>query len=497
MTLASNDMFRVGELAENIHSVWSMPVNVVIALSMAWRLLGVATLPAIAIALLALAYNLHSSYAFTTIQDNLNSSQQQRLQALAEVLDVRQRFRVSTVFRCVMLFRGLSSQGIQVTKLLSLEHRIASKIRALRGSELHEVKRLSYKTASVVTVVRTASILMSVVALAFYYMLGNALTPSVIFPALYLFETVSFPIIQFPYTVSIVASTLSSVSRIHEFLCQDEVACTHGVSTTNESDVLSAKTSSGAGHSAITVRDANVQWQAKRKRIEYECHASWLSQLQSLCGSGGTAREVPLDRDTLRHVTLSIPKGELVAIVGPVGAGKSTLLAGLLGEAVTVTPTPLALHGHVVYCPQQAWIRSATIQDNILFGLPMSQSRYHKVIEACALGPDLAMFPLGDMTEVGERGVTLSGGQKQRISMARVLYSVLMSDGPSVCLLDDPLSAVDAHVGDHLFHEAVCGVLKRHTRVLVTHQLQFLPECVETCGCVWEGFVCGCRVVDR
>jgi ATP-binding cassette, subfamily C (CFTR/MRP), member 1 len=200
---------------------------------------------------------------------------------------------------------------------------------------------------------------------------------------------------------------------------------------------------------------------------------------------------------SVRDVTLSIPKGELVAIVGPVGAGKSTLLAGLLGEAVTVTPTPLALHGHVVYCPQQAWIRSATIQDNILFGLPMSQSRYHKVIEACALGPDLAMFPLGDMTEVGERGVTLSGGQKQRISMARVLYSVLMSDGPSVCLLDDPLSAVDAHVGDHLFHEAVCGVLKRHTRVLVTHQLQFLPECVETCGCVWEGFVCGCRVVDR
>jgi hypothetical protein len=88
MTLASNDMFRVGELAENIHSVWSMPVNVVIALSMAWRLLGVATLPAITIAILALAYNLHSSYAFTHIQDNLNSHQQQRLQALAEVLDV-------------------------------------------------------------------------------------------------------------------------------------------------------------------------------------------------------------------------------------------------------------------------------------------------------------------------------------------------------------------------------------------------------------------------
>ena len=146
---------------------------------------------------------------------------------------------------------------------------------------------------------------------------------------------------------------------------------------------------------------------------------------------------------SVSDVSMSIRRGELVAIVGAVGAGKSTLLSGLLGEAISTQSTAsVQLGNRVVYCPQSPWIRSATIRDNILFGVPLMESRYRAVLAACALEPDLALFPTGDQTEVGERGVTLSGGQKQRISLARALYAVLAKDQHALCLLDDPLSAV-------------------------------------------------------
>ncbi|KAI5638820.1 ABC transporter domain-containing protein [Phthorimaea operculella] len=131
-------------------------------------------------------------------------------------------------------------------------------------------------------------------------------------------------------------------------------------------------------------------------------------------------------------------------------------------------------HGIMAYVPQQAWIQNATLEDNILFGKPMEKHKYHNVINVCALKPDFDMLPGGDQTEIGEKGINLSGGQKQRVSLARAVYY----DADNY-LLDDPLSAVDSHVGKHIFDKVIGpnGLLKNKTRVWVTHNVSYLAQC--------------------
>uniref|UniRef100_A0A8C3AEQ9 ATP-binding cassette, sub-family C (CFTR/MRP), member 3 n=1 Tax=Cyclopterus lumpus TaxID=8103 RepID=A0A8C3AEQ9_CYCLU len=164
--------------------------------------------------------------------------------------------------------------------------------------------------------------------------------------------------------------------------------------------------------------------------------------------------------------------GSLLAVVGHVGCGKSSLISALLGE-VEKLEGEVSTRGSVAYVPQQAWIQNATLRDNILFGKPYNEPKYCCVLEACALTPDLEVLPGGDMTEIGEKGINLSGGQRQRVSLARALYS-----DTDIYLLDDPLSAVDAHVAKHIFDNLIGpeGVLKGKTRILVTHGISFLPQ---------------------
>uniref|UniRef100_A0A4W5KGH1 ABC-type glutathione-S-conjugate transporter n=1 Tax=Hucho hucho TaxID=62062 RepID=A0A4W5KGH1_9TELE len=185
-------------------------------------------------------------------------------------------------------------------------------------------------------------------------------------------------------------------------------------------------------------------------------------------------------------VSLEIKPGKLVAVVGVVGSGKSSLISAMLGEMHSAKGF-VNVQGSVALVPQQAWIQNATLRDNILFGYPLEDSRFQATLEACALGPDLELLPGGDQTEIGEKGINLSGGQKQRVSLARAAYSQA-----DVYLLDDPLSAVDSHVGKHLFEEVVgpTGILKDKTRILVTHGVSFLPYVDEIVvlkeGCVSE-----------
>uniref|UniRef100_A0AAQ5YRX3 ATP-binding cassette, sub-family C (CFTR/MRP), member 12 n=1 Tax=Amphiprion ocellaris TaxID=80972 RepID=A0AAQ5YRX3_AMPOC len=128
--------------------------------------------------------------------------------------------------------------------------------------------------------------------------------------------------------------------------------------------------------------------------------------------------------------------------------------------------------GTFAYVSQQAWIFHGTVQENILMGKPLDQAKYDRVVDVCSLRADLKILPYGDQTEIGERGLNLSGGQKQRISLARAVYS-----DKDIFLLDDPLSAVDAHVGKHIFEECIKKELQGKSIILVTHQLQYLEFC--------------------
>ncbi|KAJ7399194.1 Canalicular multispecific organic anion transporter 1 [Pitangus sulphuratus] len=185
-----------------------------------------------------------------------------------------------------------------------------------------------------------------------------------------------------------------------------------------------------------------------------------------------------LDTSAIYHntipgsVTLDIAPGSLVAVVGAVGSGKSSLVSAMLGEMENIKGH-INIQGSLAYVPQQAWIQNATLKDNILFGSELDETRYQQVLKACALLPDLKLLPAGDQTEIGEKGINLSGGQKQRVSLARAVYS-----NADIYVLDDPLSAVDAHVGKYLFEHVLGpkGLLQKKTRILVTHSISFLPQ---------------------
>lgn len=175
---------------------------------------------------------------------------------------------------------------------------------------------------------------------------------------------------------------------------------------------------------------------------------------------------------TLKNINMKVKRTNLTAVVGPVGCGKTSLICALLGEMEKVGGS-VNVDGRIAYVPQQAWIQNATLQDNITFGKPFNKRFYQQVVEACALTQDFSMLPGGDLTEIGEKGINLSGGQKQRVSIARAVYSEA-----DLYIFDDPLSAVDSHVGKHIFDNVIGehGLLKGKTRFLVTHAISFLPK---------------------
>jgi ATP-binding cassette subfamily C (CFTR/MRP) protein 1 len=179
-----------------------------------------------------------------------------------------------------------------------------------------------------------------------------------------------------------------------------------------------------------------------------------------------------IDQDfSLAQYSLRIPKASLTAVVGPVASGKSSLFASLLGDMKNLSGK-VTISGDIAYSQQQAWIRSSSVRDNILFGQNYDPVRYSHVVAACALDADLKELPDGDSTILGERGITVSGGQKARIGLARSLYL-----SSPILLLDDPLSAVDAHTGAHIFRHAIVPAAKSRAVLLVTHQTNVLSQC--------------------
>ncbi|KAJ8674819.1 hypothetical protein QAD02_010605 [Eretmocerus hayati] len=173
---------------------------------------------------------------------------------------------------------------------------------------------------------------------------------------------------------------------------------------------------------------------------------------------------------TLEGISLKLEEGKLYILVGSVGSGKSSLLSTILGE-ISLLRGSVKINGEISYADQECWVFGATIQQNILFGKKFEKKRYYNTIKVCALEKDFEQFPCGDQTIVGERGNSLSGGQKARVNLARAVYHEA-----DIYLFDDPVSAVDAHVGKHIFEECIQKYLKGKTRLLATHQIQYLRK---------------------
>uniref|UniRef100_A0A669E2C3 Multidrug resistance-associated protein 1 n=1 Tax=Oreochromis niloticus TaxID=8128 RepID=A0A669E2C3_ORENI len=317
--------------------------------------------------------------------------------------------------------------GIKVLKLYAWELAFKGKVSEIRESELRVLKKAAYLGAVSTFTWVCAPFLVALSTFAVYVLIDeqNVLDAQKAFVSLALFNILRFPLNMLPMVISSMVQASVSLKRLRVFLSHEEL----------QVDSVEHKAAEG-------------------------CESSFLEYPYTL-----------IQRHS--HVlNINIPEGSLVAVVGHVGSGKSSLLSALLGEMDKLEGS-VTVKGSVAYVPQQAWIQNSSLKDNIIFGHERRQSWYQHVVEACALQPDLEILPAGDDTEIGEKGVNLSGGQKQRVSLARAVYC-----DRAVYLLDDPLSAVDAHVGKHIFDQVIGpqGLLKDKTRVLVTHGLSYLPQ---------------------
>ncbi|KAI9355946.1 P-loop containing nucleoside triphosphate hydrolase protein [Zopfochytrium polystomum] len=369
--------------------------------------------------------------------------------------------------------------GIRVIKFFAWENPFLTMIEDVRKAEVAQVKKRSLLSAFVMTIAFGIPVISAAVAFVLFG-IQNTLEASKVFSSLSWFQQLRFPLMFLPNLITSWADFSIAMARIESFLLAPELDELPAVVPDSQYGLeiidgefeweapppLSAAFTPGGGRGG---RGGPGGGGAKGKKGDKGKESG------KEPGKPPVASDAPLkptkpDRPTLRNITLRVPKGTLVAVVGAVGSGKSSLLNAVIGEMKKRRGT-MTVAGKVGYAPQTAWIQNATLKENVLFGQPYDRDRYLRALHTCALEQDLRILPGGDQTSIGERGINLSGGQKQRVNLARTVYH-----GSDLVLLDDPLSAVDAHVGKFLFEECILGALKGRTRVLVTHQLHVLSR---------------------
>ncbi|XP_054589221.2 ATP-binding cassette sub-family C member 8 isoform X6 [Nothobranchius furzeri] len=482
-------------------NLWAMPVQIILGVILLYYLLGISALiGATIIAVLAPVQYFVATKLSQTQKSTLEYSSE-RLKKTNELL-----------------------RGIKLLKLYAWEHIFRDSVEETRGKELTSLQAFALYTS--ISIFMNAAIPIAAVLTTFVVHVHISedadLSPAVAFASLSLFHILVTPLFLLSSVVRSTVKALVSVQKLSEFFSSDEIGdeqepkatLTSSCSNHNQNryQAVSSSKPFPSSSSSFFSRYLQPLKVVNRKRPPRDEWNNYSSQGEQ--ESDGPSQEV--DRDicikitggyftwtdgppTLSNVDIKIPFGKLTMIVGQVGCGKSSLLLAALGEMQRISgtviwnslpglesegdesptdkdaasDTDIRKRGPVAYASQKPWLLNTSVVENITFEMPMIKSRYKTVIEACSLQPDIDILPQGDQTEIGERGIILSGGQKQRISVARALYQQT-----NVVFLDDPFSALDIHLSDHLMQDGILKMLREEKRtvVLVTHKLQYLPH---------------------
>ncbi|KAI1899161.1 hypothetical protein AGOR_G00058700 [Albula goreensis] len=318
--------------------------------------------------------------------------------------------------------------GIRIIKMYAWEKPFSALVNEVRRKEISKIMKSSYLRGLNMASFFVASKIILFITFTVYVMVGNTISASRVFVAVSLYGAVRLTVtLFFPSAIEKVSEAFISIRRIKNFLLLDEMV--------KHAPVLPSEEKKGRqrgdpGPHLLLGQDSGCPYPAE-------------------CVLHSEARAAPG-----RHRTS--------------GGGKVLLLSMVLGE-LPAEKGVVKVRGDLTYASQQPWVFPGTIRSNILFGKELQPQKYEKVLRACALTRDMELMPDGDLTVIGDRGATLSGGQKARVNLARAVYQ-----DADIYLLDDPLSAVDAEVGRHLFEQCICGILRKKPRILVTHQLQYL-----------------------
>ncbi|XP_044834651.1 ATP-binding cassette sub-family C member 6-like isoform X2 [Mauremys mutica] len=409
VNLVCVDVQRLMDLIIYFNGTWLAPVRIIICFVFLWQLLGPSALTAIGVFLILLPLNFVITKKRSHFQEDQMNHKDNRARLTNAILS-----------------------DIKIIKLYGWEKAFMEKVLGIRKQELQALKSSQILFSLSLSSFHSSTFLIAFAMFAVYTLVDerHVLDVQKAFVSLTLINILNTAHSFLPYSINAAIQAKVSLSRLAAFLSLEEL------DPNNMSTVTSDHLQNG-----ITVRNGTFSW----------CRGS------SPC---------------IKRINLTVPQGCLLVVVGQVGAGKSSLLSALLGELQKLDGYA-AIKGTVAYVPQQDWIQNASVEENIIFGEEMDESWFNRVIDACALQPDLESFPAGSKSEIGEKGINISGGQKQRVSLARAVYKKA-----AVYLLDDPLSAVDAQVGQHIFEHVIGpnGLLKDRTRVLVTHAINIFPQ---------------------
>ncbi|KAJ2797681.1 hypothetical protein H4R20_005096, partial [Coemansia guatemalensis] len=409
----------VNFVAQLSFELWSLPLQIVVVLCLLYRTLGWTMIAGVLTLLASMPISARVMQSMNVLTEQLMGHRDRRMRIMDEVLS-----------------------GIKAIKLYAWEQPFIQRINKVRiDMELRIIRKNSVLTAIEQFVIPLTQFIVSFATFGLYSLADNVshgpLTPQLAFVSLVLFYMLKYPVWCLPEMITQYVKANVSQRRIFAFLTADEIDFAaidrqpydRDLPTASSDDVL------------VSVKDGKFKW---------------LSD----------------DKAASSNINIQCKREELVAVIGRVGSGKSSLISAILGDMIKCSGD-VTVRGSIAYVAQQPWILNATLRDNILFGSDYEEDYYNRVIDACALQPDIDNLPAGDLTEIGERGINLSGGQKMRVSLARAVYS-----RADVYVIDDPLAAVDAHVSKHLFTHVLGprGMLQSRARILVTNAVQYLKD---------------------
>lgn len=482
ITLMSVDTSRIDLAMGMFHMTWTSPVSIIVTLVLLLINITYSALAGFGFVLLMMPLLAKSIKSLFKRRGAINKITDQRVSLTQEILS-----------------------AVRFVKYFGWETSFLDRLHQLRKREIRAVQWLMAVRNAINAVSMSVPIFAAMLAFITYALTGHELSASRIFSSLALFNALRLPLNLLPQVIGQVTDAAASVGRIEQFLSAEEAAEQAEIddsapdavrldraSFTWEQIQQKTETGNGEGGGKSGAQQKGTKGQAQKSGADtrpavadekYGTSAR-LAVVDEKAGLGDEEPASPSSLDSastlaaeenkpfeLREMSLSVKRNELIAVIGSVGSGKSSLLSALAGD-MRQTSGHVRLGASRAFCPQSAWIQNAAVKDNILFGKDMRKQWYNAVVDACALRPDFDMFPNGELTEIGERGITVSGGQKQRLNIARAIYH-----DSEMVIMDDPLSAVDAHVGRHIMDHAICGLLRDKCRILATHQLWVLSRC--------------------
>ncbi|XP_043823934.1 ATP-binding cassette sub-family C member 9 isoform X2 [Dromiciops gliroides] len=433
-------------------NLWAMPVQIIMGVILLYNLLGLSALVGAAVIVLLAPIQYFIATKLAEAQKSTLDYSTERLKKTNEIL-----------------------KGIKLLKLYAWEHIFCKSVEETRMKELTSLKTFALYTS--LSIFMNAAIPIAAVLATFVthaYANRKHLKPAEAFASLSLFHILVTPLFLLSTVVRFAVKAIISVQKLNEFLLSDEIGDDSWRSGEGSVAFESCKKHTGVQTKTINRKqpgrynlDSYEQSTRRIRPAETEDIAIKVTNGYFSWGSGLA---------TLSNIDIRIPTGQLTMIVGQVGCGKSSLLLAILGEMQTLEGKVHWSNRNrysVAYAAQKPWLLNATVEENITFGSPFNKQRYKAVTDACSLQPDIDLLPFGDQTEIGERGINLSGGQRQRICVARALYQ-----NTNIVFLDDPFSALDIHLSDHLMQEGILKFLQedKRTLVLVTHKLQYLTH---------------------